>query len=94
MRYNLADMTTIKLNLPDESLLALHLEPDKAEAEIRLVAAVKLFEMGKLSTGAAARFAGLPVPVFVSRLSQYGVSPFNQSPAEIAEDIERAARRQ
>jgi len=84
----------ITLNLPEESLLALHLEPGKAEAEIRLVAAIKLFELGKLSTGAAAQFAGLPVPVFVTLMSHYGVSPFNQSPADIAEDIDRAARRQ
>ena len=94
IRVHWAKMTPITFNFPEESLLALHLAPDKAEAEIRLIAAVKLFEMGKLSTGAAARFAGISVPLFVIRLGDFGVSPFNQSPEEIIEDIERDSRRQ
>lgn len=39
----------VSLNIPDETLLALKLSPDAAESEIVLVAAIKLFEVGRLS---------------------------------------------
>jgi hypothetical protein len=40
-----------RLNIPDETLLALKLSADAAEHELVLVAAVKLYEMGRLSGG-------------------------------------------
>lgn len=43
---------------------------------LRMAAAVKLFEMGQLSSGAAARLAGVPRVVFLSRLADYGVDTF------------------
>lgn len=39
----------------------------------RLAATVKLFELGRLSSGAAARLAGIPQVAFLSRLIDYGV---------------------
>ncbi len=56
----------------------------------RLAAAVKLLELGRLSSGAAARLAGLAVPVFLARLADYGVSAFRMNEAEIREDAQRA----
>jgi predicted HTH domain antitoxin len=55
-----------------------------------LAAAVKLLELGRLSTGAAARLAGLPVPVFLGRLADYGVATFRMTEAEIRQDAQRA----
>jgi hypothetical protein len=56
-----------RLNIPDETLLALKLSADAAEHEVVLVAAVKLYEMGRLSGGgAAAQLTGLPKPVFMA----------------------------
>ena len=40
-------------------------------------AAVKLYEMGRLSTGAAAQLAGVPKPVFLMKLADYGVDTFD-----------------
>ena len=40
-------------------------------------AAVKLYEMGRLFTGAAAQLAGVPKPVFLMKLADYGVDTFD-----------------
>ena len=40
-------------------------------------AAVKLYEMGRLSTGVAAQLAGVPKPVFLMKLADYGVNTFD-----------------
>ena len=64
------------MDIPDESLLALKLSEDQAEEALRMAAAVKLFELGRLSSGAAARLAGVPRVVFLSRLADYGADAF------------------
>jgi predicted HTH domain antitoxin len=53
-----------------------------------MAAAMKLFELGQLSSGAAAGLAGVPRVVFLSRLADYGVDSFTQS----AEDLARETR--
>ena len=55
-----AGMSQILLSIPDESLSALHVPPPQAGDELRMLAAVKLFEMKRLSSGAAANMAGIP----------------------------------
>jgi hypothetical protein len=42
-------MYQITLSLPDETALALHLTPEQLAQEISLLAAIKLYELGKLS---------------------------------------------
>lgn len=58
--------------------------------EIRLVAAMKLYELGRLSSGAAAALAGVPRVVFLARLSDHGIATFQLSAEELAEDLARA----
>jgi predicted HTH domain antitoxin len=76
-------MSQLVLDIPDDSLLPLRLSDDAAANEIRLAASVKLYELGRLSSGAAARLAGVPRVLFLSKLADHGVDTFRLSSDEL-----------
>jgi len=84
-------MTHITLAGPQETLLALKVNPEGLAAELRLAAAMKLYEMGQISSGAAADLAGLPKPAFLAKLGDYGVATFRMSEEELAQELEQFA---
>ena len=79
-------MSEITLSIPDETLLALKVNPDQLGAELRLAAAVKLYELGRMSSGAAAKLAGVPRTVFLMRLADYGVDTIKLSEEELRQE--------
>ena len=72
-------MNTISWTIPRETILALKGSTEDVGLILRMASAAKLYEMGKLSSGAAAQLAGVPRAVFLSRLSDYGVDTFQLS---------------
>jgi len=81
-------MSDIVIQIPDDILIALKVVPIDIGAEIRMLAAVKLYEMGRLSSGAAARMAGISRILFLSRLHDYGVPVISLSQEEITHETE------
>ena len=83
-------MSRVTFSITDEILLALKTTPDALGSRIRFAASVKLYEMGQLSSGAAAQLAGVPKPYFLSRLADYGVNTFDLSEEELVHDLRSA----
>jgi predicted HTH domain antitoxin len=83
-------MVQLTLNVPDDLDLALNVEPGALSRELLVAAAVKLFELGKISSGKAAEVAGVPKPLFLAKLIDVGVSASTLNGKDIAEDIANA----
>jgi len=83
-------MSEITVDIPDDTLEALKESPETAGDTLRMAAAAKLYEMGRLSTGAAARLAGVPRSVFLIRLADYGVDTFDLDETDLDEETRLA----
>lgn len=92
-------MSQLTVDIPDDlvdvvrQVAANHCGADElAPQGLLLLAAAKLYDMGRLSSGAAARLAGVPRVEFLNRLSDYDVPAFRQSASELEQDLRNARR--
>jgi len=77
------------LELPEGAFSALRAEPAELGRELRLAAAAKWYELGKLSQAKAAELAGLSRYEFIHALARFEVSPIQETVEEIAEGLAR-----
>lgn len=78
-----------KIKFPETLFSALRCSPDEFVQEMRLAAAVKWYELQRVSQAKAAEIAGMSRYAFLEALSQFNVSPFQATPDELLEEIAR-----
>ena len=83
-------MTTMTIDCAPELAVALGRREADLEKEVRLTSALKLFELGRISSGLAARMAGMARVEFLLLCGQYGVSVFQQTEVELKSDTNAA----
>jgi predicted HTH domain antitoxin len=66
----------IVIDIPEKVLLAEKTDEVSFARELRTLAAVKMYELGRLSSGRVAELAGMPRVEFLLTLGRYKVFPF------------------
>ncbi len=79
----------LKIKYPSGFEHAVHMTKEEIEQHIRLMAALKMFELGKVSSGKAAELAGMSRVEFLETCGRYRVSVFNYPSEKIEEEIEK-----
>ena len=72
---------TLTVRIPAEIPRMLNRTPDELGRDLRLYAALMLFRLDKLSSGAAAELAGVPRIGFLDLCAEYGI-PITSPTAE------------
>ena len=82
----------LTIRYPEGLEQAVNLTKAEMEQQLRLMAALKMFELGKLSSGKAAELAGLSRVDFFEACGRYHVSLYNYADdaieRELAKDLE------
>ena len=77
----------VTIDLPEDILPILRTTPENFVDQMRLAAAVKWYEMGKVSQGKGAELAGLSRQAFIEALGSYGVSPIQTTVEQLEAEL-------
>jgi predicted HTH domain antitoxin len=77
------------LDLPKDLFSIPRSSPDVFVKELRLAAAAKWYEVGRISHSKAAELAGISRREFLDALARFEVSPFQATPVELADELDR-----
>jgi predicted HTH domain antitoxin len=80
-------MSTITVELPEQVQQALNRTSGEMGRDVRLYAALMLYQLGKLSSGMAAQMAGITRVEFLNLCGEYGISVFQYTPEELAAEL-------
>ena len=83
-------MTTITLTVPEQIQHALNRTPTEMGRDVKLYAALMLYQLGKLSSGMAAQMAGLSRVEFLFLCGEYGISVFQYTAEELEAELNNA----
>ncbi len=83
-------MPIIPIQCPDSVLISLKETPEKFAKQATKMLAIKLYEMGKLSSGRAAEFAGMSRISFLQSLCEFETPIFDLTKEELERDLQNA----
>jgi predicted HTH domain antitoxin len=78
---------TVTLRVPQSVQAMLNRTPEELGRDPRLYSALMLFQVGKLSAGAAAELAGVPKVIFLDLCGQYNIAVSQITPEELRDEI-------
>ena len=77
----------LNIDIPEAVLSITRGTPEHFVQEMRLAAAVKWYEIGRISQAKAAELAGLNRHKFIEALSRFNVSPIQTTPEELTREF-------
>jgi predicted HTH domain antitoxin len=82
------DVRQLVIDYPESIPASLNLSPESFEEEARTALAMKLYEMGRLTSGQAAELAGISRVEFLMNCSRYGTATVEWDSHEITMEFE------
>lgn len=73
----------VQVDVPEKVLLAEKMDAEQFSRELPVLAAVKLYELGRLGSGRASELAGMSRIEFLSILGRYRVFPLQSELEEL-----------
>jgi predicted HTH domain antitoxin len=77
----------IILELPEDITALLNEDAQNLADDIKLMAIIKMYELGKVSLGKAAEFLKVNETDFMEMLGEYQIPSINYSPHELDEEL-------
>ncbi len=83
-------MRMLSIPYSDDLLVATGQSPEDLEHELRVLLAIKLFEVRRLSLGKAAELAGMSKVAFLDELGRSGIPAINLDDDQIQDELRDA----
>jgi predicted HTH domain antitoxin len=80
-------MPVLHVPYGEELLVATGQQPSELEPELRFLLATKLYELGRVSAGQAAKLAGMPRLLFLTELGRRGFTVVHLDPDQVDDEL-------